>query len=63
MYSKHNFRVVIYSLGLSETWLNDKLPNELYNLSNDYTLFRNDRKWAEDGKNEPKKGRGVAVYI
>ena len=33
----------LHSLGLSETWLNAKLPNELFELPNEFTLVRNDR--------------------
>ena len=50
-------------MGLSETWLNEKLPNEIYNLSNDFTLVRNDRNWADEGKAYTKKGGGVALFI
>ena len=53
----------LHILGLSETWLNNKLPNDLYKLSNEYTLLRNDRKWSDEGKIETKKGGGVAIYI
>ena len=53
----------LHILGISETWLNDKLPNGLYNLSNEYTLIRNDRKWCENGNSVPKKGGGVALFI
>ena len=53
----------LHILGLSETWLNDKLPDGLYRLSNDYTLLRNDRKWFENGSNKPKKGGGLALFL
>ena len=53
----------LHVLGLSETWLNYKLPNNLFNLSNDFTMLRNDRNWSDDGKLEPKKGGGVALYV
>ena len=35
----------LHVLGLSETWLNGKLPNELYRLSQHYTLIRIDKNW------------------
>ena len=53
----------LHFIGLSETWLSDKLPNEIIELSNEYTLLRNDRKWCDEGFTEPKKGGGVAIYI
>ena len=53
----------LHILGLSETWLNSKLPNDLYNLHNDYTLLRNDRNWCDTGSNYTKKGGGVALFI
>ena len=53
----------LHVLGLSETWLNGGLPNELYTLSNDYTLLRNDRSWLDDSGSQIKKGGGVAMYI
>ena len=53
----------LHILGLSETWLNNKLPSGLYNLSNDYTFLRNDRNWCDIGTNIPKKGGGVALFI
>ena len=53
----------LHFIGLSETWLNDKIPNNILKLSNDYSIFRNDRTWSEEGNTEPKKGGGVALYI
>ena len=53
----------LHVLGLSETWLNNKLPNNLFKLSNDFTLIRNDRKWSDNNSIEPKRGGGVALYI
>ena len=50
-------------LGVSETWLNEKLPNEMYILSKEYCLYRNDRKWVEPGSLNIKKGGGVAIYM
>ena len=53
----------LHILGISETWLNDKLPCEMFKLNNEYTLIRNDRKWSDEGTTEIKKGGGVAIYI
>ena len=50
-------------LGLSETWLNDKLPNNLFEPSNDFTLILNDRKWSNTDNIGPKRGGGVALCI
>ena len=51
------------SQGLSDTWLNESLPNEMYKLSNYYHLLRNDRNWKENNSSRIKKGGGVAMYI
>ena len=53
----------LHVLGLSVTWLNDKLPSNLYTLSNEFTLLRNDRKWSENNPAGPKRGGSVALYI
>ena len=53
----------LHVLGVSETWLNDKLPDEMFSLSNDYCLYRIDRKWHEPGILNIKKGGGVAIHI
>ena len=53
----------LHILGISETWLNNKLPNEMFSLSKDYYLYRNDRNWIEPGSSTVKKGGGVAIYI
>ena len=53
----------LHIISLSETWLNSKLPNNILELSDDYTLIRNDRQWTQEGASEPKKGGGVAIYI
>ena len=53
----------LHVLGISETWLNDKLPSELYQLSNHYTLIRNDRSWRDEGYSTTKKGGGVALFM
>ena len=50
----------LHVLGLSKTCSNNKFPNELYKLSQDYYLFRNDRKLSENGSLDPKEGGGVA---
>ena len=53
----------LHILGISETWLNNKLPNDLYSLSNEYCLYRNDRGWTETGNQNVIKGGGVAIYV
>ena len=53
----------LHVIGLSETWLNSKLPNDLYLLSDDFTLIRNDRNWKDLNATTIKKGGGVATYI
>ena len=53
----------LHILGISDTWLNNKLPNELFSLSNEYCLYRNDRGWTETGNLNVKKGGGVAIYV
>ena len=53
----------LHILGLSETWLNDKLPNKLFALNNNFSLLRNDRNWPNIENNGPKRGGGVALYI
>ena len=53
----------LHILGISETWLNNKLPNELFSLSNEYCLYRNDRGWTETGNLNVKKGGVVAIYV
>ena len=53
----------LHVLGLSETWLNDSLPNEMFDLAGKYTLYRNDRNWTENNSNTTKKGGGVGLYI
>ena len=30
----------LHVLGVSETWLNDKLPNEMFNLSRKFLFYR-----------------------
>ena len=34
-------------LGISETWLNANLPSEMFDLSNNYNFYRNERSWAD----------------
>ena len=41
--------------------LNDSLPNEMLQLSEEYTLIQNYRKWQEENSMEIKKGGGVAI--
>ena len=53
----------LHILGFSETWLNDKLPSTLFQLSKEYTLIRNDRNWSEANDHTIKKGGGVGLYI
>ena len=53
----------IYILGLSETCLNASLPSELFNLSDNYTFYRNDRSWRDNNSNSIKKGGGVGLFI
>ena len=53
----------IHVLGLSETWLNDRLPNKMFDLSSDYLFYRNDRNWKENNSNVIKKGGGVGLYV
>ena len=50
-------------LGLSETWLNDSLPNEMFELSNNYVFYRYDRTWQDNYSNNIKKGGGVGLFI
>ena len=53
----------IYIIGISETWLNDKLPSDLYNLSSDYIFIRNERTWYYTNSSSIKKGGGVGIFI
>ena len=53
----------LHVLGVSETWLNDSLPNELFELSKNYILCRLDRSWKDIGTANIKKGGGVGLYI
>ena len=50
-------------LGISETWLNDKIPSNLLTLSNEFTFLRNDRKWSENNDMHTKKGGGVGIFM
>ena len=47
--------------GISETWLNEGLNNELLHIPS-YTLYRLDRSWLGQG-NAVKKGGGVCCYV
>ena len=53
----------LHVLGFSETWLNEKLPSALYQLSKDYVFLRNDRNWSDLNDNTIKKGGGIGLYI
>ena len=53
----------IHIIGISETWLNEKLPTDLYNLSNDYVFIRNDRTWHDGNATLNKKGGGVGIFV
>ena len=56
----------LHILGISETWLNEKLPSEMFSLSNEYCLYRNNRNWVEAGSRTIKNGGGgggVATYV
>ena len=53
----------LHFIGLSETWLTKKIPDNLLHLSNEYTIIRNDRAWSENNASEPKKGGGIAVFV
>ena len=53
----------VHILGISESWLNDKIPSSLLTLSNDYTLLRNDRNWNDLRGNHTKKGGGVGLFV
>ena len=48
---------------LSETWLNNTIPNNLLEIE-EYTLVRADRAWGEtNGGKMYKRGGGLACYI
>ena len=53
----------MHIIGMSESWLNDLLPSNLFTLSIDFTLLRNDRKWNDNNSNTPKRGGGVGLFI
>ena len=53
----------LHVLGVSETWLNESLPNELFELSTNYILYRLDRCWKDIGSANIKKGGGVGLYV
>ena len=53
----------LHVLGLSETWLHEKLPTNLFKLSNEYVLLRWDRTWSENNSLQAKKGGGLGTYI
>ena len=55
----------IHILSFSESWLHQLLPDNLFQLGNNYTLLRNDRNWNDenDPNSPPKKGGGVCTYV
>ena len=53
----------IHVLGISESWLSDKIPSSLLNLSHEHVLLRNDRKWTDDNTGSVKKGGGLGIFI
>ena len=53
----------IHIMGLSETWLNDKIPSNILKLADDYVLLRNDRNWRQNNSTQIKKGGGVGIFI
>ena len=55
----HMYKVACF--GISETWLNEGLNNELLHIPS-YTLYRLDRSWLGQG-NAVKKGGGVCCYV
>ena len=55
----HMYKVACF--GISETWLNEGLNNELLHIPS-YTLYRLDRSWLDQG-NAVKKGGGVCCYV
>ena len=55
----HMYKVACF--GISETWLNEGLNNELLHIPS-YTLYRLDRSWLGQG-NAVKKGGGVCCYL
>ena len=48
----------LHILGISETRLNEKLPSEMFSLSNEYCPYRNNRNWVEAGSQTIKNGAG-----
>ena len=53
----------IHILGISETWLNDMIPSNLFILTKEYVFYRYDRRWSDLNSNVPKKGGGVGIFI
>ena len=55
----------IHIITFSETWLHSQLPDNLFSLSDDYTLLRLDRHWNDSNNLNlpPKKGGGLCCYI
>ena len=55
----------IHILTFSEIWLHSQFPDNLFHLSDDYTLLQKDRKWNDNNNTNapPKKGGGVCTFI
>ena len=53
----------LHVLGVSETWLNGNLTNQLFELSSNYIFYRNDRSWTDDNNATIKKGGGVGLFM
>ena len=71
MFGGHRFDMLKQQIGssgvgiftLSETWLNETVPNELLEIDG-YDCVRADRTWGvQEGNQLPKKGGGLAFYI
>ena len=55
----------IHILTFSKIWLHSQLADNLFHLSDDYTLLRKDRKRNDNNNTNapPKKGGGVCTFI
>ena len=47
---------------ISETWLNDMIPNNFVDI-NGFKLLRSDRTTCRDTIQNPKRGGGLAIYL
>ena len=63
IFKAHFMSSNLHFIGLSETWLTEKIPDNLLQLSNENTIIRNDRAWTENNTSEPKIGGGIAVFV